>query len=59
MQAKLLYACARYPNTFKQWVLREGFLRANPAASAKGRIPCKATLSRAVKKFKKQGIGAG
>lgn len=58
MQAKLLYACARYPNTFKQWVLREGFLRANPGASAQGRIPCKATLSRAVNKYKELG-GAG
>lgn len=50
----MLYACAKYPKTFRLWVLREGYLRmrGNKGAIATGRIPSKATLSRAVKKFK-------
>ncbi|PRW39345.1 hypothetical protein C2E21_6991 [Chlorella sorokiniana] len=55
----LLYACATYPDTFKLWVLREGYLRDNASAIAEGRIPCKATCSRAVNTFKKASAGNG
>ncbi len=55
----LLYACSRYRHTFKLWVLREGFLRNHPWAIDKGLIPCKASCSRAVKKFKKLATGGG